>query len=187
MIDNMELGSGSILMQGGRSGAWFTANDGAATSMQSPAPGQPCIPELIPGGGMPCDAHAQHTYGGGSMWALLGFSLDEGKPYDASAYTGITFRAMGQAGSLRIEVPTSETLPPSANGTCMITDTCYDHAFATFPISPAWQVVKVPFTALTQAGWGTPAPFDPHAMIFIEFEASPATTYDFWIDDVSFY
>jgi hypothetical protein len=187
MIDNMEAGTGSILMQGGRSGVWFTANNGEAAAMQSPAPGQPCIPTVIPWGGMPCDNHAQHTHGTGSMWALLGFTLAGGKPYDASAYSGITFRAMGSTASLRVQVPTSETTPISGGGTCnATTEVCNDHAFEAVPIS-AWQVVQVPFAALQQGGWGTQVAFDPHAIMDIEFEAAPAASYDFWIRDVSFY
>jgi hypothetical protein len=184
----MEAGTGSILMQGGRSGTWYTANDAAPGSMQSPPPGAPCIPELIPGGGMPCDKRAQHTFGTGSMLALIGFSIAGGGPYNVSAFNGITFRAMGQGVGLRVLFPTSETLPDPGGGTCDPTiDSCNDHAFATFPISPSWQVVKVPFSALKQAGWGTPAPFDPHAVVAIYFEAAPAASYDFWIDDISFY
>jgi hypothetical protein len=185
MIDNMEQGTGAILMQGGRSGVWYTANDGPPQgTMQSPLPGTPCIPEPIPGGGAQCDKLAQHTHGGGATWALLGFRLSGG-PYDASAYQGITFRAMGQAGALRVQFPTSATLPVNASGTCVTL--CDDHAFETIAISPSWQVYQVPFTAVHQEGWGTPVPFDPHTILSIWFEADPAASYDFWLDDISFY
>jgi hypothetical protein len=30
-------------------------------------------------------------------------------------------------------------------------------------------------------------PFDPHTIVFIQFETYPAASDDFWIDDISFY
>src|SRR5262249_38682916 len=64
MIDTMEADTGQILMQQGRSGAWFTYNDATPGAMQTPVPGGLSLPDLIPGG-TSCDMRAAHTIGAG--------------------------------------------------------------------------------------------------------------------------
>jgi hypothetical protein len=187
MIDDMEADTGQILMQQGRSGAWFTFNDGTAGGMQHPPPAGPCLPDLIPGGGTACDKRAAHTFGSGftGAGAGMGFPLTSGTPYDASMYTGIKFPAMGSPSSIRVEILLPATMSTGAGGTCA--QGCGDHFGTSVPLSSAWQMRVVSFAQLHQQGWGTVAAWDPKSMRGIQFVATPAPSFDFWIDDITFY
>jgi hypothetical protein len=186
LIDNMEADTGQILMQQGRSGAWFTYNDATAGAVQSPMPGGACLPDLIPGG-TACDRLAAHTFGGGfSTWgAGMGFLLRDTKPYDASMYKGIKFSARGASTFVRVNIPTSATEAVAYGGTCV--QQCEDHFGMDITPTSAWQGFTIPFADLGQLGWGAPARFDPKAVIAVEFLISPTPKFDVWIDVVSFY
>ena len=54
---------------------------------------------------------------------------------------------------------------------------------AAIPASPSRTTITVPFSSLTS---GT-APFNPAQLAAIEFQPGNTTTFDLWIDDVSFY
>ena len=142
-IDDFEDGDGLIVPIGGRSGAWFTFNDGTGT--QTPPPGAPIVPEVLA-----ADAsYVLHETGTGfapvgelpdgsfAFGAGLGVHLrhDDATglplPYDASGYEGIGFSfryAFPSAVSffqiLGFYVATSATTPVAEGGTC--TASCYD-------------------------------------------------------------
>src|SRR5262249_25593922 len=101
LIDNMEDGDASILMQGGRVGVWYTFNDMTVGGVQVPPAGANFIPDLIPGGGQNGSTRAAHTTGSGfTTWgAGMGFDLNNNGmtklPYNAGAFTGISFWGKG--------------------------------------------------------------------------------------------
>jgi hypothetical protein len=141
-----------------------------------------------------------HTYGQGFIntpggYSLVGMTVKRGpacnEPIDASSFTGVQFWARG-AGLLRFFVGTVDTNPFSDYGTC--SDRCYDAHGYLFPLTEEWQLVRVPFEALMQEGWGSSAHFDPTKVLTLQWSAKealgsyvPATCFDFWIDDVAFY
>jgi hypothetical protein len=186
MIDNMEAGTGQILMQQGRSGVWFTYNDATPGGVQTPMPGAPCLPDLIPGGTV-CDTRAAHTSGGGfTIWgAGMGLLLLNTKPYDASMYHGIMFSARSASAFVRVNLPTSATEGVAYGGACV--QQCEDHFGIDIMPTSAWQEFKIAFADLGQLGWGAAARFDPKTVIAVEFLISPTPKFDVWIDDVSFY
>jgi hypothetical protein len=188
LIDDMSMGTPDILMQGGRSGSWSTANDGTPGGMQTPAPGSPCIPDVIPGAF--CGfGHAQHTFGSGfGMWgAGIGFDLASGKPYNAGAFTGITFFARGTPTTVRFEVTESATVSTSNGGTCGVAEVCNDFHSTSFPLSASWAPQVIPFSSLMQASWGTPAAFDKSTIISVSFLVQGGQAFDLWITDIGFY
>jgi hypothetical protein len=198
IIDNMEEGSGSIINQGGRSGSWFTYNDG--TGMQTPMAGGQCLPTLIPNGGRCGSLHAMNTFGSGfsgmSYGAGLGFNLNSPAttrmPYDVHTFTGLAFWAMSTSASLQpvqvqvLEQATTPSTPATSGGTC--TTLCNDH-YHTGVVFPAnsWVQVVVPFAMLAQTGFGTKVPWDPTTVLAVQFVVNPATTFNIWVDDVGLY
>jgi hypothetical protein len=180
-------------------GAWFVANDGMGQQFPSScAPPLPVpLPPAVPGAS---STFAMHTYGKGFVSALGGYSLlgisvkagaDCSQPIDASGYSGVLFRARGR-GLLRFFIGTVETNPPADSGTCM--GFCYDAFGAYRQLTDEWQTFRVPFRELTQEGWGTPSYFDGAHLLTLQWSAklapgnaTPASCFDFWIDDVAFY
>ncbi len=155
-------------------------------------PGPTFLPEA---GGANGSKYAMHTSGSsGFMFAGIGFDLNnadsapesmQSKPYDASAWTGVSFMVKGNA-KIRLELPQSELVPTDRGGSC--TGTCWDvHGFVlTTTLSSNWQEVKVPFSSLVrQNGAATPV-FNAKQVMSISFKHQ-GDAFDFWIDDVRFY
>ncbi len=189
LIDDMEEGSGSIIKQGGRSGSWFTYNDGTDGGVQTPMAGGPCLPVAIPGGRCGSE-HAMNTFGSGftNYGIGIGFDLNHPSgvrmPYDVSAHTGIAFWARGPQ-TVQVQILEQGTTPTDQGGTC--TATCSDHYFIGVPVPAGWQQIPVPFASLKQTGWGTVVAWDPKTVLAEQLAVYPAPTFDFWIDDIGFY
>jgi Carbohydrate binding domain (family 11) len=190
MIDDMEHGTGSILTQGGRIGAWFTFNDGTAAGTQTPLAGSAFLPTVIPGG-RGTSAHAAETHGSGfTVWGSgMGFDLNNSgtakHAYSVAGFTGLAFWAHGTPASIRVNVLTTETTPTASGGTCTLT--CSDNYGATLDLGSGWVQYVVPFTSLMQQGWGTPVAFDPTAVLSVQFQVTQNNTFDVWIDDIGLY
>ena len=133
-------------------------------------------------------------------YAGLGFDFNnhfaKSCVYGASAYHGISFWAKGtvpfQAG---IAVPAT-TPTTSDSGTCatMCSDN-FSMTVAPPPDGTTWKQFTITFADMTtfaQAGWGTPATFDPSKIINMQFQVNATTTataaapFDISIDDVAF-
>jgi hypothetical protein len=188
LIDDFEDGNSQVLLNAGRNGYWFTANDG--TGMQSPDPHADALPELLsPPRGM--STRALHTSGSGfSVWgALVGANFVAvgmtAMPYSISAYQGVTFTAklgrVGVTAKARLAITNYDTLYGCT--------TCDDHFGATVTFSDVFQTIQVPFASLKQTGFGKPLlqTFDTDRTYTLQFSWAKAETFDVWIDDVSFY
>jgi hypothetical protein len=197
-IDDFEDGDGRLSPLGGRNGTWFTANDGSGT--QTPAPGTPVVPEvdtnanfLLHGTGKGFGASGE----GSNFGALVGVDLLDGPngalPYDASAYTGISFTytltsaAEFSFNELRLNIGTSETTPVQFGGTC--TASCFDD-FGTFLFPTSFPTnATISFSQLSQEGFGAPTTFDAAALLQFKwnviFEEQPGD-FDFTLDNVAF-
>ena len=140
------------------------------------------------------------TYGKGFAFApggysQVGISAKAGPscdlPVNASGFSGIRFSAIG-SGFVRFFIGTVETNPTTDFGSCQAG--CYDGHGLIVPLADSWRTFRVPFSELTQEGWGTPVPFDPAHILALQWSAKPApgtplpvSCFDFWIDDVAFY
>src|SRR5204863_143953 len=115
-----------ILHLGSRVGAWYTYHDATAGGTQTPAMGDPFIPDACGHASMYC----AHTTGSGftDYGAGFGFDLnnDAGTKgiYDVGAFTGVAFWAKGTP--FRLKVLTSATVPTAEGGTCATTQ-CSDN------------------------------------------------------------
>jgi hypothetical protein len=196
MIDDMDDGDGSILMAGGRVGAWYTYNDASPAGMQTPLV---MTPFTMHAGGRDGNGYAAATSGSGfTVWgAGMGFNLkDPGDgnngsakvTYDASAYSGIAFWAKAGAGSttaLRVNVSDKNTDP--AGGVCMPAEKCNDHFGKDIHLTEAWAFYTMNFGDLLQLGWGQASPaLDPAHLYAVQFQVAKGVTFDVWLDDVAF-
>ncbi len=174
LIDDLEDGDGSIIMQGGRVGAWFTYNDMSAGGTQMPPMGAAFVPSM---GGNAGSLHAAHTNGSGfSNWgAGMGFDLDNDgvnpkKTYNVSAFTGITFWAKGSP-MIRFKVLVAATVAVAQGGTCAAN--CGDSHGMNIGLNQSWTQYTVPFSSLMQEGWGTAAVFNTSTVLSVQFAVGP--------------
>jgi len=187
-VDDAEDDNNQILVQKGRKGFWYTFVDKAGTTLSPPA-GTKFI--MSPGG--PRDSHhAAHMTGkvssaGDPLFAGMGFSFTDPKgPYDATAYTGVSFYAKVGAGStkkVRLKVPDVDTDP--AGKKC---SECFNDFGADLTLTDQWQKYTVPFATMKQMeGWGSPSPstIDKSALYGLQWQVTAqGAPYDVWVDDV---
>ena len=101
---------------------------------------------------------------------------------------------VGDTSSANVRVNISDKYSNDAGGICDMSVTagptaCYDHFGAPLTkLSTTWQQYKIPFQALSQEGFGIPRQsLDTSSLYDIEFSLPLGTTFDLWIDDISFY
>ncbi|HEY4013790.1 MAG TPA: hypothetical protein VGM06_10655 [Polyangiaceae bacterium] len=184
LIDDFERTGGWIYDRGGRSGPWYTVNDG--TGAQTPPSDSLVLPVSAPAA-FGTGGHVLHTFGTGfTGWgALVGAKLNQTPtsdpaPYDASRYAGIRF-TYTSATKLMFQVPTVATsMPPQ--GTCSTDCGSFEIALE---IAPTPTTVEVDWKDLYQT-FGAPAAFDPSQLSAIEWVFASGSPFDFWLDDVTF-
>ncbi|HEX3854555.1 MAG TPA: carbohydrate binding domain-containing protein [Polyangiaceae bacterium] len=188
LIDDFEDGNNQLALIDGRDGPWFETNDGRGE--QAPDPRGQVLPVLLT---PPRDTslRGMHTSGAGfTLWgAYLAVHFvsngQAGVPYDISKHSGVTFSAKLGNGMatphVRFEISETDT---AVNCT-----TCGDHFGSQVPLTVAWQTVTVPFSSLSQLGYGVPLRpvFDPTQALGLYFDWPANENFDFWLDDVSFY
>jgi hypothetical protein len=179
LIDDLEDGNADVGAVDGRAGGWYVSTDGTGTA--TPKSGSP-IPEA---GGMP--GKAVHVSGTGlTGWgASLAASIADPTMgcYDASKFTGISVSLKG-TGAVWVSVLTAGVRGAAAD--------MRNHYKKQVTLTGEWQTVTIAFSELTQpGGWGIMVPFDASKLYGIDFgpvtATAPATTsYDFWVDNLSF-
>lgn len=190
LVDDMESGVGHA-NDGCRNGFWFTYNDAADAGVQQPPAGSTFAPSSVdpPRGS---SRFAAHTSGSGYGFAGLGLNFNSPPAgvtatYDASAYVGITFFAMG-TGSIAVLFPDRDTDPTGL--VCALADRgrCSDHFARQIVLSSTWQQYTVLFADLRQQGFGylPPGGFDTTGVYGVLWQAMGPAAFDIWIDDLSF-
>jgi hypothetical protein len=193
LIDDMEDMDAEIRSVSGRTGAWFTLNDGTAGAAQTPT--GTFLMSAIPNGRGASMYAARTTGHGFKVWApLFGFWLNKlpaglKEPYDARKYAGITFWARSGSATplaVRMVIPTADTDPDGK--TCVDAGGgCSDHFGKNFVASSQWTKFVVRFAELAQAGWGHKVEtFDARTVYGVEFQFGVGVEFDCWVDDVSF-
>ncbi len=187
----MEDMNGSILSMGG---AWYTYNDETMGAMQAPIVGDPFLMTKVPKANGASQYAANTTGNGFTTWgAGFGFDLNNDgvakKAFDASQYTGITFWALAGAGgatSIRFNVGDSQTTQEA--GKCPA-GMCGDDFGATLTLSADWQKFTFRFADMKAVNWSKAnlAAIDKAGLYAVHFQASQNTTFDIWIDDISFF
>jgi hypothetical protein len=189
-IDDLEDGNGSILVQGGRQGAWYTYNDGTAMGMQTPPQGATFVPVM----GGHNSQYAAGTNGSGFIGWGAGFGFDFNNPgvdaltrvpYDLSNFTGLLFWVKGTTSQIRVSVQTTDVVPVSEGGTC--TQLCNDYHGVMINVTSSWSEHVVPLNSLKQDGWGTMASFVPQNAITVVFQTAAAVDFDHEVDNIGLY
>lgn len=195
LLSDFESGEAKIAEIGGRSGSWYMSDDGSGTALPEKIPNTPLAAEA----GGACDsAYAFHTSGTGfSGWgALVAVDLvpklaDVKQSYDASAYSGIAFRAKASgAVQVRVELSTADSMveggicdPEAGTGE---PGRCGDHFGLNVVLSTDWKDIQIPFSQLTQKGWGLAADsFDATTVYSVRLKVEGGD-YDYHVDDVHF-
>jgi hypothetical protein len=195
-------------------GWYFFANVDDKGGTTKPAAGDNIMADEImcPAGGRCGSSFAQHVTGGG--FTSYGPSLSQdflykdgktmmvvGMPMDASTFTGVMFWARkgdtaGAAPTLRLivnDVTTHELgdvcdpkAAPGVGGE--MSEACWDGWMTERALPSTWTLVKVPFTVMKQGGFGKKgAAIQTDKLYGLSFQMPNMATFDFWIDDVSFY
>jgi hypothetical protein len=194
LIDDMEDGTSFISRYDGRSGGWFTYNDGTPGVQIPNTTGfqMQSVSSDASGGTVVANTHGK----GFTSWgAGMGFVLNSGCPYDASVYKGMHFFVRAEtapaSGSIYFLVPTAATTPTGEGGTCVQRNVsgCYDDYQMRIAVTSGWTEEYVPFDLLVQQGWGNPVSFDAGTLIGVNFQtlSGEGNSFSFSIDSISFY
>jgi len=196
LIDDLEDGNTSIIAANGRVGQWYFYNPSGANNAGDLH--QSIDPMFAGANG---SQYSIQTKGGPlSNGSFAGLALDfnnagntptdpSRKPYDVSAWDGISFWAKGDLPnqSVRVELATVEIAAPEQGGTC-VDGACYDWYGKSIALTGEWAKYEISFADLAQGGWGAQKPLDLGSALGLNFKYETAeTSFDFAIDDVALY
>ena len=188
-IDDMEDGNAQLLMSGGRDGSWFVIKDETAGASTIPAAGASftMVDNAVARGAS--ERSAGLSGGGFGDWgAALTFNFrslagETVLPYDASAYSGLTFYGRSLKGSLDVRVTVPDASSHPAGGICAI-ENCYNHYHSDVTLSAEWKKYEIAFASLTKDG-DTSGSFNEMVVFAVEFVVSGQTDFEFLIDDIA--
>ena len=191
LIDDMNDGDRFIPQVNGRAGAWKDSDDGTPGATMFPNPAG-LFTMTATGDG--CTGYSAYVYGGPFVDTGATFGFGIGSPYNASAYTGISFWAKidgGTSSGLRVAFPDKDTQPDG--GLCQAgvsgPTQCWDHYGYRIPapgLTTQWTKYTIAFSSLTQDGWGRlGAAFDPSTIYEMQFQIPVDAKFGVWIDDVA--
>lgn len=185
LIDDFERGDNQLEHIGGRDGAWVVGSDATSVVLTAESSSH-------------CSARgreAGHFAGRdfsewGANWTavLKQFVNGMARPYDASAYGGISFwAAVGGSwnGPVQLSTPVGVTTMDVAfnGGLCSV---CMDFYRTNITLSSRWERYELRFDALNQAGVGVPlVPLRRDQLVGLILWP-PKSGFDIWIDDVRF-
>ncbi len=200
LIDFLDEANDVIELQDGE-GQWYTFHDRSTTGVITPDTPRDAAADVIPvalptpRGGSLLGVHVVANDGFTEWGAGVGFNLNSPDPtirrkYDVSSYTGLDFWARSGSGtvSLRVKLVTADIAPTTdPGGEC--TQSCNDAFGYAIDLTTAWREYSIPFSSLTQQGWGATPPggFDPTGVLTVQLHVDTGVPFDIWLDDVGFY
>lgn len=204
MVDDMEMGTGSIRTSKGRTGAWYTYNDASPGGVQAPLAMTPFLPAMLTpardkGDGTTSTMAARTNGMGFSTWgAGMGFDWNNAgagdaggngvaNPYDGSAYNAIVFcgKIGGGVGTVKVNFHNKDT--DKSGGVCdSASNKCDDDFGASVTLGSDWKPFTLKFSELAQEGWGTPVAggFKPATLLSLHFQVGKNATFDYYVDDI---
>jgi hypothetical protein len=161
-------------------GSWFVFNDRTAKGVMTPATTGEFGATAIVNGAVHTQGKGFSDWGGGIGFNFVG--AETVTPLDASAYSGLTFKAWGST-PVHVALATVATMPDF--GECT---KCYDHfAVDITDLTSTPKTYAFKWSQLRSAGWGAPkASLDTHTLIGLNFTSKGATAWDFSVKDISF-
>jgi len=192
MIDDMELihdaqdGQPHGNTDNGIPGHWFVSTDGTNGTWIPPANKWMGYynNKLDP----PRDTSLQAMFFGGQGFTSWGVALGVGVAacVDATPYTGVTFWAKSTSGTalpVKFDLGTYDVVPSASGGGC--TGTCAGRYETSLTIPTEWKQIQVPFCAFAPSM--TTIPLAKNKITGLTFLIPGKITYQFYIDDISFY
>jgi hypothetical protein len=185
----MEDGDAQILVSAGRDGSWFVIKDDTAGATTTPGVGAGFIMAMNSAARGASKRSAGLAGGGFADWgAALTFNFrspsgETALPYDASAYTGLSFYGRSLQGDLDVRVTVPDASSHPAGGICAA-ESCYNHHHTDVTLSAAWQKYEVAFSALIKDG-STGGSFNKMVVFAVEFVVQGKTAFEFLIDDIA--
>jgi hypothetical protein len=198
LIDDFEDGDNQVLANDGRSGIWVLYADGCTPSQpvlhplpEAPSPGNASKMAFhVTGTGCKTihDIAAFNGYGDGVNGGNCA--------YDASAYDGIYFWAIGAGIRVDLLVGLRTTVPAiyGGDGSCAtdgMTKGCFDHYSVSKALTGEWKQYSFTWNQLHQQGWGTKAAWNVKIVTDFTVAASNNDStdpqIDFSIDNVGFF
>jgi hypothetical protein len=184
LIDDFEDGNGQVLPNDDRDGYWHIIRDDSLLGNLSMD--EPPVPAS---GGANASSSAMHLSGSGFTSWGAGLSVDlrqEGNPYDASLDSGIEFWAVGNT-PLRLVFIQQDLARGHQCATCPESSSeCNLFYGTTVALGSEWTRAQVPWSSLVPSS-ANGTPFDPSRLMTIKFEAPPAATFEFGLDDLKLY
>lgn len=180
IVDDFETGTLALPAAEGRSGQWYTFTDGTTGCIRS---------EIV----TDASSRVLHLSGGGFTTWGAGFgtvwdwsNAQEGMcTYDLSAYSGIRFRARGNAW-LRVTISSRETTFQSVGGTWPDDALALDAHGRNVVLTPDYQDFVLPFCAFSLRGVGPlSGPLDLTSATNLNFAINTTSNFDVWIDDIA--
>lgn len=185
LIDDFERGDNQLEHVAGRDGAWVLGSDATSVVLTAESSSQ-CAARGREAGHF---AGRDFTDWGANWTAVLKqFVNMTARPYDASAYGGISFwAAVGGAwdGPLPFTTPVGVTTMDVAfnGGMC---SKCMDYYRTSVTLSSRWERYEIRFDDLHQLGIGDPlVALRKDQLVGLIFWP-PNSGFDIWIDDVRF-
>lgn len=177
LIDDLEDGDG-VTLSG--NGYWFAYSDTTSGTIDPPN-GSRITPATQGAAGTTRSAHVSGggftDYGAG---LILWPNTNECQ-YNASAQQGIGFWIKGSS-TVLFSVATTRTRDPVYCGT-----KCNDFHGRSFTLTNTWTYYQVRWSTLAQAGWGTPATFNPSQVLYFQFSFGANVNFDLYVDEFRFY
>jgi len=165
LIDDFENGDGEAVWPNGGWYAYDDTSNGGASTIAFPGSVGEEIVMSGPGYESEHSLEVAFTFDQGDLtydpyvgWGV--YLADETAPLDVSAYVGVGYTYKGKAHRVRVE-------------TFEVTD--YDFLGMEVRAASDWKTVVVPFTRLSQEGWGEEVTFNPASVGSVSFQARGAT------------
>ncbi|HYQ27887.1 MAG TPA: hypothetical protein VER04_11735 [Polyangiaceae bacterium] len=178
-LDDFDDGNLLLRQVEERVGQWYTFTDETAGCAKLNVENAASSPALhFSGGGF--------TKWGAGFGVSLAWSLDQGGActYDLSAYSGVRFRARGNA-IVRMNVASRESAFQSLGGDCPDSEGCFDQQGRNIDLSADFQALEIPFCSLAQRGFGSPlGPLDSTQATNFNFLVQSKSNFDLWLDDI---
>lgn len=198
IVSTFEDGTGNVMQVAGRGGGFYMFNDG--TGMQTPATGGlPDATAVDRCGSMyaMCMSGSGFTIWGAGMGTDLGPTSTDAAmtkmPWDASAYTGISFWAKANPGSavaLRVSMKDANTAPEGGNCDTTVdsgAEACNDDWGRNLNLTTEWAPYTILYSDLAQSNWGKQfTAFDSANVYSIQFQVNKGLDFDLCIDDLAF-
>lgn len=152
-------------------GGWITYQDSASSAAVWTRSGRPGA-----GGSKGCGRLEVHLSGISGYAGASGSLAPTYGEMDLSAYAGVRLWARTNAGSLKVQIPTTTT------------NTTYNHYESPVAADTTWRLFEVPFSKLKQT-WGTASAWTPAKASQVGFLVGSNTSKDLWaeIDGIEFY